>query len=136
MDNYISNETHNALQAIMNAAMNPKPARATRFDQGGNDLLLPTSLQYSLTASQASMQVTLVSTSLGDNPDAITRVLLLKAGEIVHIGRASSKSNKDRMASSTNAVFDCAVMSRQHAQLLAPKGWPVGSPISRPDSQH
>ncbi|KAK4539210.1 hypothetical protein LTR36_000893 [Oleoguttula mirabilis] len=65
--------------------------------------------------SYHSIPITLTSVR---NPSD-RRQLVISAGERVTIGRASSSEAKDLHASSDNALFDCPVVSRQHAELKA-----------------
>lgn len=47
------------------------------------------------------------------------RHLVLTGDKPILIGRASKSENKDLHAAATNALFDCPVMSRRHAELHA-----------------
>jgi len=54
-------------------------------------------------------------TSVSDPSDS--RHLIMNSGERVTIGRASKSEAKNLQAQSDNALFDCPVVSRQHAEL-------------------
>ncbi|THY23602.1 hypothetical protein D6D01_05924 [Aureobasidium pullulans] len=56
----------------------------------------------------------------------IDRTLVIPQHGLVEIGRASTSATKNRNPAADNALFECAVMSRHHAAISAPKG-PHGS---------
>lgn len=74
-----------------------------------------------LTLSQDSIRVTLQCSTNSVSGAAIrhpTRQLKLPSnGSVIPIGRASKSSAKDLQPTPHNAFFDCAVMSRNHAEL-------------------
>ncbi|KEQ85918.1 hypothetical protein M438DRAFT_187012 [Aureobasidium pullulans EXF-150] len=52
----------------------------------------------------------------------IDRTLVIPQHGLVEIGRASTSATKNRKPAADNALFECAVMSRHHAAISAPKG--------------
>ncbi|KAK5114579.1 hypothetical protein LTR85_010156 [Meristemomyces frigidus] len=66
---------------------------------------------------QSSHSIPITLTSVKNPSDR--RHLVINAGERVTIGRASRSEAKDLHASPDNALFDCPVVSREHAELKA-----------------
>lgn len=64
-----------------------------------------------------------VTISLASNKSGDRRVIEIAAGKPVQIGRSSKSGFKGLYASSTNALFDCAVVSRDHAELAMTSPW-------------
>ncbi|KAF4550509.1 Hypothetical protein D9617_17g047770 [Elsinoe fawcettii] len=56
--------------------------------------------------------------------DAPERTFVLESGECMYIGRSSSNAAKNYTAKDDNALFDCKVMSKDHAYFEAPTGLP------------
>ncbi|CAD0012594.1 unnamed protein product [Aureobasidium pullulans] len=59
----------------------------------------------------------------------IDRTLVIPQHGLVEIGRASTSATKNRKPAADNALFECAVMSRHHAAISAPKGPHVSPPL-------
>ncbi|EME46601.1 hypothetical protein DOTSEDRAFT_70570 [Dothistroma septosporum NZE10] len=64
-----------------------------------------------------------VTVSLSCNKSADRRTIAIAAGKTVQIGRSSKSGFKGLYASSTNALFDCAVVSRDHAEMSMTSPW-------------
>ncbi|KAK4503759.1 hypothetical protein PRZ48_004674 [Zasmidium cellare] len=63
-------------------------------------------------ASPNTATISLISNAWQDR-----RVITLRSGESVKIGRASKSEVKNLQPADDNALFDCPVVSRQHAEL-------------------
>lgn len=79
--------------------------------------------------THAAIPVTL--TSVKDSADQ--RHLTVTHGDPTLIGRASKSESKNLQPSPTNALFDCPVISREHAELKVNQWAPAGDQITITD---
>lgn len=63
----------------------------------------------------------------------LPRVIDMNAGDIVDVGRSSKSEYKNLQAASDNALFDCPVISRRHAELKAAEKHGQGYVVSIAD---
>lgn len=63
------------------------------------------------------MDIRLFCANTAAYPDTQPRLLTVKRGQALPIGRASHNNEKNLRPSDRNASFDCPVMSRRHAEL-------------------
>lgn len=78
---------------------------------------------HSTSASSITNPAAGVTVSLSCNKTSDRRTIEIPAGKSIQIGRSSKSGFKGLYASSTNALFDCAVVSRDHAELSMTSPW-------------
>lgn len=79
-------------------------------------------------ADIVSQDIRITLTSTRDPKDV--RHLTLKPGKPCLIGRASKTKGEDHQASPNNALFDCPVVSRQHAEIKSHPWSPTGDQVT------